>query len=1387
MKRYYYCKHAESCHSIGLVQVGSSLILAFICLVVFSMGSSQVSAQIPTVVFEDDFSSNDIDSGKYTPDSPFFEGGIGDIHAEAGDGVMRFVGTTTTQWWSGATLRINETFNATEDTPVTISIDRVAEAGEGSASRSALWIHDETQSSYVLFAYNRGENGWQFNRKIGEAGDNPTGGGSNIGMWEGDPWDDNGLHRMQIVANGQTVQLILDGELGPEVTFPFSKVTFQFGSYARANNDTGDTTWDNLSIETNLPTTVVFEDDFSSDSIDPSLEAATPFFEGGVGDIHAEAGGDVMRFVGSTTTQWWSGGTLKFNQTLNASEETPVSVSIDRVAEAGEGSASRSALWIHDETQNSFVLFADVRGEGGWRFNRNIGEEGDVKTGSGTDIGLFNGGDFDDGGFHKMQMIANGQTVKLILDGQLGTEVKFPFSKVTFQFGSYARANNDTADTTWDNLKIEAVVRQTNVVFSDDFSSETIDASKFEDDSPFFEGGIGNIHAEPSDGGMRFVGETTTQWWSGGTLRVVPTFSPSDSETITLNIDRVSEAGQGTSTRSALWILDAATQSNYVLFADNQGENGWQYNRKIGEEGDTPTGGGTNLPMFEGDPWDGGGNHNMSMIADGSTVKLFLDGVQGAEVRFPFSPVVFHFGSYARANGDSADTLWDNLVIESAGGATFEPSDVSVRLDGTSQPITVRIPKGLNSSVPVEVSVRSDNPSVAVPEGGDGGTLALTFPAGGANTATFRVSGIGIGGAQFTIEGGIAGGNRLNVAVLSDPGIVLDEDFSGGSIDSSVWEISNVPFEDGEGNFTVNQTGGTLVIDGVPTVDSWAGASLRSANSYIATKDLTLAVEVDRVSVDQNIGVRTGIFLSTADRSQFVFFSQNSGGSLADNTWQVNTNPGSPTGDGSRIAAFSEILDIGNHRIRMVADGSSVEIFLDGVSGGSFPFEVTTGIYVEIGAYAELATLGDIVRGVFDNVVIENVLPCVSASPDNMTITLDQWTEQVAVSVPQLLNDTTEVTVTITSRDPAVAMPLAFPNAAGGEASLTLTFAVGSASTQFFTVDPIGRGMTAFDITVDPEVCVAGPLVVDVVAVPLPLVEDDFSGSSFDTGIWRFDDLPFDTGFATPESGITQENGLLKIDVTGGEGATWAGMGLFTNEDYTAEVTAPISFVADRESLDFVLVAGTSADQIVGAWVRDVFGNYVFFHEHAVHDARSRGWRYNVQTGDLIVDHITIPGLNIDAFDGPAFDDQGAHEMRMVANGETVKLYLDGVFGVEVPFPFSTGLTFGLAAYIDQVDDVVVGYFENASVLGGIGPVAERPPREDAPPVVDEPSVSATLTAAFEGDSVVISWNEAGTLQSASAIGSATNWQDVSPQPDGNSFTISIGDAASNFYRVVGD
>src|SRR3954466_13702924 len=107
--------------------------MACLCTVLF-ISSLSAKAEISTVLFQDDFASNTIDPAKYVPDAPFFEGGTGDVHATAHDGVIEFVGTTTQQWWSGGTLRLAQTFKASEDSNVAISIDRVGEAGVGSAS-----------------------------------------------------------------------------------------------------------------------------------------------------------------------------------------------------------------------------------------------------------------------------------------------------------------------------------------------------------------------------------------------------------------------------------------------------------------------------------------------------------------------------------------------------------------------------------------------------------------------------------------------------------------------------------------------------------------------------------------------------------------------------------------------------------------------------------------------------------------------------------------------------------------------------------------------------------------------------------------------------------------------------------------------------------------------------------------------------------------------------------------------------------------------------------------------------------------------------------------------------------------------------------------------------
>ena len=73
-------------------------------------------------------------------------------------------------------------------------------------------------------------------------------------------------------------------------------------------------------------------------------------------------------------------------------------------------------------------------------------------------------------------------------------------------------------------------------------------------------------------------------------------------------------------------------------------------------------------------------------------------------------------------------------------------------------------------------------------------------------------------------------------------------------------------------------------------------------------------------------------------------------------------------------------------------------MFLTGVWGGIFPFEVSTGIYVELGGYGRAS--GDGARAVFDNLRIENVLPCTQVAPIGITTTLAETGNSATVTIP---------------------------------------------------------------------------------------------------------------------------------------------------------------------------------------------------------------------------------------------------------------------------------------------------------------------------------------------------------------------------------------------------
>lgn len=822
---------------------------------------------------------------------------------------------------------------------------------------------------------------------------------------------------------------------------------------------------------------------------------------------------------------------------------------------------------------------------------------------------------------------------------------------------------------------------QVTVHLSDDFNGTQIDPAQWVINQSGFEPtGAANVTIQEAGGVAVMDTTATASYWGGASLKTVASFAVPAGEVLSFTADRIALTRSGTAGRSSMWITDA-TRQRFVMFAQNLGENGWQYNRRIGEAGDNPTGGGTNIAAF--DDLDGdGGNHQMKMVADGKIVKLFLDGELGAEVPFPVSDgIIFELGIYARAAGDVVHVEFDNARVDTQPGAGFSVTNLQQYTFDPQTSVNVFIPQGLNAGKAVNVTVTSSDPTVAEPAGAAGGSLTLTFPAGGANTRSFKVAALSPGAATFTLSGGdltgVVLGQPLKVWVPPVGALHVNDDFEDGTV-GSMWEENPAGFEAGAAEIAVAEAGGTITLSGTGSVSYWGGKSMRTTQAFAASPTAPLVFEIDRVAhAGTGTATRTGVYITTPDRSQYVFFGENRG----ENGWQYN--PGN-TGGGTTIAAFNvaPFNDGGNHRIRIVADGQNVAMYLDDVLGATAAFPVSSGLVFEYGVYTRAA--GDTVTGVFDNARIENLWGCVGTSVGAVAGLADDANPSVTVRIPKGLNATQAVAVTVTTSDPAIAVPVGHT---GG--SLTLNFPADPAiSEQTFMVDFVAPGAATLTLTNSAGICNITP--VQVVVGAAVVLSDDFEDGTIDPGKWRLDDAAYETGkgaFTSVEAG-----GVLTI---AGETTVsyWAGQAQATPPAFQASAEEPLVFQVDRVSRDQNLMATSTR---TGIFITDATReNFVYFAENVLEG----GWTYNKRVGDAD-DNPTGSGINITAFDAAEFNDGGSHQMMVIADGVTARLYLDGVLGAQVHFPLSGSIAFEVGAYARAAADTVVGQFDNVRILG---------------------------------------------------------------------------------------
>lgn len=213
---------------------------------------------------------------------------------------------------------------------------------------------------------------------------------------------------------------------------------------------------------------------------------------------------------------------------------------------------------------------------------------------------------------------------------------------------------------------------ETNIV-SDDFSGASLDSAKWTVNTTGFEGGSATAESgvEQADGQLRIEVEAAAPGWPGRSVKTANAYAASAAAPLIFEIDRVAHDEEASASRTGIWLTDA-TRSHYIMFAEADGEGGWQYNRLIGATGDNASGPGAITPLVNQEEFNDLDTHRIRAVLDGSTARLYLDNRFATEISFPFnSGIIFEVGAYAADTGDTVTGIFDNARVSTLVPATL--------------------------------------------------------------------------------------------------------------------------------------------------------------------------------------------------------------------------------------------------------------------------------------------------------------------------------------------------------------------------------------------------------------------------------------------------------------------------------------------------------------------------------------------------------------------------------------------------------------------------------------------------------------------------------------------------------------------------------------------
>ncbi len=200
------------------------------------------------LLFEDDFSGTSISAEDWTLDTQGFE------QSQYPDAAGRFSGNVNndlltmnlsaqTPYWPGAAYVTSQGYDLKENGDLRFVIDRrnFTMRSGSTGARSAILLRSDDGSKWIMISESYdGESGeyvgWGWNKQTGAADDVPAGRATNISAFQG--FSSGGERTVELVADGQNVEVYLDGTYGLTLDFPVSEgIHLGLGVYARASRD----------------------------------------------------------------------------------------------------------------------------------------------------------------------------------------------------------------------------------------------------------------------------------------------------------------------------------------------------------------------------------------------------------------------------------------------------------------------------------------------------------------------------------------------------------------------------------------------------------------------------------------------------------------------------------------------------------------------------------------------------------------------------------------------------------------------------------------------------------------------------------------------------------------------------------------------------------------------------------------------------------------------------------------------------------------------------------------------------------------------------------------------------------------------------------------------